>query len=231
MPLQGNKKRCQPGKARGQNRYAAVKLEFDRKALQHGAWFEVSGTWNQTIQRPPGQVLGLQDMIPKTGCSGDIVHWLEGDEATSNYTADYQSTHGAKKKESTVKYLNKSAPVVTIAHFIKVPQQQLDDAPALTGDIDNRLIVGLDRKLATGDTIIDEARKAQVQIAAAGFTPTGYVFSPSAWEQVSGAKNDSGDYIAGSPGAPRTGAARELWDNQGPATTTFQGGGGELLSQ
>ena len=51
-----------------------------------------------------------------------------------------------------------------------------------------------------------------MQILQAGFTPTGYVFSPSAWETISSLKNSVGEYITGQPGAPRTGPVRELWN-------------------
>jgi HK97 family phage major capsid protein len=113
-----------------------------------GQWFPVAPTIVPGIQRPPDWSPTMRTIIPSAPTSSDSIRYLreKAPYDYSTYTADYQVQYGDKKKESTLAYEVMALPVVTIAHYIKVPTQMLDDAPMLAGDINNRLLVGVDRK-------------------------------------------------------------------------------------
>jgi HK97 family phage major capsid protein len=113
-----------------------------------GQWFPVAPTLVPGIQRPPDWTPTMRSIIPSAPTSSDSIRYLreKAPYDYSTYTADYQVQYGDKKKLSTLAYEVMALPVVTIAHYIKVPTQMLDDAPMLAGDINNRLLIGIHRK-------------------------------------------------------------------------------------
>jgi len=69
--------------------------------------------------------------------------------------ADYQVNEGDKKAQSGVSYTEYTAPVRTIAHFVKVSRQMAADVPMIMGSIEQKVSIGVlqkeDRELLYGD--------------------------------------------------------------------------------
>lgn len=130
---------------------------------------------------------------------------------------------GALKPESNLTFDLATANVRTIAHILTASKQMLDDAPALQGYIDNRMVEGLyiveDRQLLYGDgtgqnllglipqatrynrgypagfTAIDTLRRASTQTRLAEYTADGIILNPVDWETIELAKGSDGRYL------------------------------------
>ena len=88
--------------------------------------------------------LRVLDAIPKGATSSNMVEYTK-ELAFTNAAAE--TAEGATKPESTLTFTLVQEPVRTIAHWIKVSKQVLDDAPALQSYIDRRLRHGVELKL------------------------------------------------------------------------------------
>ncbi len=101
----------------------------------------------QMPQRLPGitglarQALRIRDLLtvrPLT--TGNSFDWVKELARTNNASPQIEST---TKAESTYTYTVQSGSVKTVAHFINVSRQALDDIDWLRGNIDSNLIYGL----------------------------------------------------------------------------------------
>ena len=135
---------------------------------------------------------------------------------------------GALKPESNLTYTSAEAPVRTIAHWIPVSRQALDDATMLQGEIDSELIFGLDLAeeaeilngaggtdhlaglipAATayggthepaGATAIDRLRFAILEASLALYPADGIVMHEIEWAKIEVSKDMSGWYLVGNP--------------------------------
>jgi HK97 family phage major capsid protein len=88
--------------------------------------------------------LRVLDAIPKGATSSNMVEYTK-ELAYTNAAAE--TAEGASKPESTLTFSLVQEPVRTIAHWIKVSKQVLDDAPALQSYIDRRLRHGVELRL------------------------------------------------------------------------------------
>lgn len=173
------------------------------------------------------RALNLLDVIPiGTTGSNNIQYTRE-----ASYTNDAAETNeGAAKPESDLTFELIDAPVRTIAHFIKVSKQVLDDAPALGSYIDRRLSHGVRNRLqnqivngngtspnisgildsgnftaltaATGDNKFDFANKAKYKVVEADYEPTLYLINPQDWGAMERLKRGTDDdgYVGGDGG-------------------------------
>ncbi len=95
----------------------------------------------------------LLDLIPRLGTNSDTIQYIREDAFTNNaaFTAEATATTGTTgtKPESVLQYSTQSTTVKTLAHWIPVTNRLLDDAPAIRGIIDTRLLTGLDLTLET----------------------------------------------------------------------------------
>jgi HK97 family phage major capsid protein len=131
--------------------------------------------------------------------------------------------HGALKPEATLSLDVVTEAVRTIAAWIPVNDQQLDDMPALSGIINTELLYDLDRhveELVTygdgigqnfegiipnpdvlaartegGDTVIDIARRMITDVRRDGYIPNAFLFDPLDWETVLLTKGSDNHYI------------------------------------
>ncbi|MFA5715684.1 MAG: phage major capsid protein, partial [Candidatus Paceibacterota bacterium] len=138
-----------------------------------------------------------------------------------------ETAEGAAKPESILTFQSYSAPVVTIAHWIKISKQILADAPALVAYIENRLRYGVDLREETqivagngvgqnligmltspnytaftpvsGDTAIDSANRAIRALDAADYPANGIVMNPATWGAIERLKDENLSYLVGSP--------------------------------
>jgi HK97 family phage major capsid protein len=135
---------------------------------------------------------------------------------------------GATKPQSNVTFDLKSAPVRTLAHFMRASRQIMEDAPGLRSYIDGRLRYGLDLVeenqllngdgtgqnllglipqatafaapfAVTGETDIDRIRLAILQATQALYPVTGVVLNVLDWAKIEMTKDSLGRYIVGDP--------------------------------
>jgi HK97 family phage major capsid protein len=135
---------------------------------------------------------------------------------------------GATKPKSDMTFILKSAPVRTLAHYVKASRQIMDDAPQLRSLIDGRLRYGLayveEVQLLYGagtganihglipqatafaapfaittPTVVDQVRLALLQATLAEYPASGVVMHPTDLARVEVAKDTTGQYIIGDP--------------------------------
>lgn len=90
------------------------------------------------------RMLRFLDVVPMGRTSSNQVHFTRENTFT-NQAAETQEN--ASKPESTLTFESVDVPVRTIAHWLKVSKQVLDDAPALETYIDRRMRHGVRQRL------------------------------------------------------------------------------------
>ena len=183
------------------------------------------------ILTEPDQPLTVRDLLTVLPISTNAIEWVQELLWTSN--AASQTAEGAEKAESTLTFEKKTSAVETIAHWIRASKQILADAPALRAFIDQRLVYGLkleeEEQLLTGDgtngnldglipnatafdtglsvsgdTIIDQLRRAILQANLSKYPTTGIVLSPTDWCNIELAKTTDNGYLFSNPTAMTT---------------------------
>jgi len=138
-----------------------------------------------------------------------------------------ETAEGVTKPESVLTFELYSAPVVTIAHWLKVSRQIVNDAPALMAYIENRLRYGVELREETqivagngvgqnligmtvspnytaftptsGDTAIDSFNRAIRALDAADYPANGIILNPATWGAIERLKDENKNYLVGSP--------------------------------
>jgi HK97 family phage major capsid protein len=134
----------------------------------------------------------------------------------------------AQKPESDMAFETVNTPVRTIAHWVPVSRQAMDDAPALQSIIDAELRYGLadveEDEILNGDgtgvhldglipnatayaapfaveseTMIDRLLLALAQLEAENYEPDGIVVNPLDWRKILALKTSDGAYLANGP--------------------------------
>ena len=118
-------------------------------------------------------------------------------------------SQGAAKAESDVTFEQYNVPITTVAHWIKVSNQLLADAPAITAYIDTRLRDGLAQRIdaqllngngtspnlsgltdsgnftaytpSTSDLLVDAINRAKYALWATGNMPDTVIVNPANW--------------------------------------------------
>ncbi|MEG3153007.1 phage major capsid protein [Sphingomonas sp. ZT3P38] len=173
---------------------------------------------------------------------------------TARTNAAAAVAEGAQKPESDYVWDVATAPVRTIAHWVPVSRQAMDDIPQLESLIDGELRYGLDdvedAELLLGDgtgqhlnglytqataysapiviagaTRIDQLRLAILQVELADYAPDGIVLHPSAWAGIELTKDAAGGYIFANPQGI---AGPILWGR--PVVPTKRIGAGNFLT-
>lgn len=141
-----------------------------------------------------------------------------------------EASEGTTKPESDITFENYDVPVRTIAHWLKVSNQLLADAPAVAAYIELRLRDGLaqrvERQLILGngtspnisgltdsgnytaytststDTLTDAINRAKYTLWAAGYPPNLAIVNPADWGAMERLRESgsSGAYLYGLPG-------------------------------
>jgi HK97 family phage major capsid protein len=200
-----------------------VRLEVKNTVL-------ADGTTTFPMQRPgiiPGSFapLTLRQLIPTIQVNVNSVKSLR-ELAWTNAAAEV--AQGAAKPESALTFEEYDVPIQTIAHWIKVSNQLLADAPAVAAYIDTRLRDGLaqrvDRQILLGDgvspnlsgltdagnftaftatsgaNLVESINKAKYNRWAVGETVDTVVVNPADWAAMEVAKETTGAYLYGAPG-------------------------------
>jgi len=170
------------------------------------------------------RTLRVLDVLPMGMTNSNIVEYTK--ESTFTNSAA-EAAEGATKAESTLEFTLANAPVRTIAHFLKVSKQVLEDSAALQSFIDTRLRYGVELKLetqviagagtgqqisgitasgnytaftpVTGDTALDSLSKAIQAVEEADYAPTAIMLNPANWHAIARLKDTTNQYIFGSP--------------------------------
>lgn len=167
----------------------------------------------------------IRDLLAQGSTSSNIVEY-EKEVGFTNSAAPV--AEGSVKPESNVQYEDATAPVRTIAHWMRASVQVLADAPALRSIIDQRLRYGLafveEQQILNGDgsgqnlsglvteataysaaftptsaTAIDTLRLAALQVTLAEYGATGFVLNPTDWARIELTKDSQNRYIIGNP--------------------------------
>lgn len=200
----------------------------------------------------PNRVLTIRDVLPTGRTSSNLVQYTRENVFTNNAGAQYvsPSRENVTKPESGITFTLNNAPVVTLAHFIPVSRQVLDDAPQLESYVNSRLTYGLKleeedqllngsgtsgnisgiltsgnftayNRAATGDTKLDALRKAITQAALSEYTADTVVLNPADWEAIELLKASDGQYIMANP---MDLAGPRIWGKRVVATNSIGAG-------
>lgn len=177
--------------------------------------------------------LRLTDVIPSFNTTSNAVEYTR-ELAFTNSAAE--TAEGAQKPETDVTFELVSVPIRTIAHFIKLSKQIMDDAPAIASYVDGRMRYGVNLRLdnqllngnGTGNNIsgirdagnltvftpqasvsaVDNIRKAITAVEQADYSATAVILNPADVEAVDLGKATDGHFIAANP---RVANARTVW--------------------
>lgn len=196
------------------------------------------------LQTMPGIVGGafrqlrILDVLNTGVATGNTVHYTRELSWTNNAA---ETREAAQKPESVLTFEGVDVPVRTIAHFLKVSKQVLDDAPALQSYIDRRLRYGVEIRAeqqvvngngtspnlsglldtgnftsltaASGDTDFDFANKAKYKVIESDYMADYYLINPADWGRMERLKTTDGEYIGGTSaiGYLQNGLVPTLW--------------------
>lgn len=199
---------------------------------------------------PVTQRLFLRDLLSWGRTSSNSLEYVRESGFTNN--ADVVSENPANPKpESNLTFELESAPVATIAHWVRASRQVLADAAMLASYIDGRLRYGLKLKeeaqllkgsgvglningiytqataylnpgvTVQAETAIDRLRIALLQVTLAEYDADGIVLSPIDWATIELTKTTDNAYLFATP----TGlAAPGLWGRPVVATQAMDPG-------
>lgn len=186
---------------------------------------ETSGGAFVVNDRRPGVIdilqrqLTLLDLVPRLSTESDTVEYVKENTFTNAAAFTAEATGSATtgtvgvKPESTLAYSAATATVRTLAHWIPVTNRMLNDAPAIRGIINSRLLMGLslalETQIATGngsgenftgmldagaaigiqaigtDSVIDALFKARTMVRVTGKgVPNAYALHPNDWQGI-----------------------------------------------
>ena len=200
----------------------------------------------------PNRVLTIRDLLPVGRTSSNLVQFTKENVFTNNAAPQYASParENVTKPESGITFTLANAPVITLAHWIPVSRQVLDDAPQLQGYINGRLMYGLKvveenqllngngngsnisgildsgnftayNRAETGDTKIDALRRAITQGALSEYFIDTIVLNPADWEEIELTKATDGQYIWANPALA---GSPQLWGRRIVATNSIAAG-------
>jgi len=243
--------------AMSQGRSKFARMEFKTAIINATGYNQplVPGQRIPGIVNNPNRVLTIRDVLPVGRTSSNLVEFTKENVFTNNAGAQYVSParENVTKPESGITFTLASAAVVTLAHFIPVSRQVLDDAPQLQSYVNGRLTYGLKleeedqllngsgtsgnisgilasgnntayNRAATGDTKLDTLRKAITQAALSEYTADTIVLNPEDWEAIELLKTTYGEYIFGGEMGPVDGMAPRVWGKRVVATNSIAEG-------
>jgi len=170
------------------------------------------------------RALRVRDLLSRGNTNSNAVEFTRELLFTNNAA---ETAEGVTKPESVLTFELYTAPVVTIAHWIKVSRQIINDAPALVAYIENRLRYGVELREeaqivagngvgqnligittspnftaftpTSGDTEIDSYNRAIRALDAADYPANGIILNPATWGSIERLKDENKNYLVGSP--------------------------------
>jgi len=198
----------------------------------------------------PGVVSILQreinvlDLIPRLGTDSNVVEWVRETAFTNAAAPTPEATVSTgttgTKPESALTYQAQTTSVHTMAHWIPVTNNALNDAPQIRGIINSRLLLGLTLTLETQivsgdgtgenftgilnagilnqalgtDSTLDAIFKARTQVRVTGHArPNAIVMHPNNWQTARLSRENSASATYGGylMGPPSMTGANTLW--------------------
>lgn len=177
------------------------------------------------IITPQNRRLRIRDLLMKGRTTSNAIEYVKESGFTN---AAAPVAEGALKPQSSLTFELATAPVRTLAHWIRASKQVLDDVPQLQSYIDTRLRYGLalveegqllagdgtgqnllglipqatpfdTSRLHVGDTRIDVVRRAMTQLRLSEYSASAVVMHPDDWEDIELTKDKNEDYIWANP--------------------------------
>jgi HK97 family phage major capsid protein len=175
--------------------------------------------------KDPDRMMFVRELLPTFGVSTGAVEFVRetGFANNADTVPEFAATDSGSKPESALSFEVVTTPIRTIAHYIPVTRQIIDDEAQLRGYIENRLLYGLrlkeDQQLLYGsgtgndlngiltdgdiqtysqlssETLIDAIRKAVTKSYVQEYRPTGIVMNHQDWETIELTKGDDEHYI------------------------------------
>lgn len=193
---------------------------------------------------PPHEV---EAAFPHVTISGNSVDFLKAGAETNSAAP---VAEGSSKPESAFEILSATAPVRTIAHFVRISKQLAEDAQAVASYINARMAYGLEAKVeaqliagnGTGQNLsglflagncqlhgltdptltpLDVIRKCALKVRLNGFAPTCVFLNPSDYDDIIGLKDEEGRYLIANPTAANT---QNLWGLRPVQSTAITAG-------
>lgn len=187
-----------------------------------------SGSTTVFPQQMPGIIPGdfkpltIRQLFRSIPVASNMVNSLR----EASWTNDAAETsQGAAKPESDITFEQYNVPVTTVAHWIKVSNQLIADAPAIMAYIDSRLRDGLAQRVdaqllngngtspnlsgltdsgnftaytaSSGDLLVDAINRAKYTLWANGHTPDVVIVNPADW----GTMERTREYVSGAAGS------------------------------
>ena len=184
-------------------------------------------------QRPgiiPGSFgpLTLRQVLRAIPVTSNMVNSLR-EASWTNSAAEV--SQGAAKNESDVNFEQYNVPITTVAHWIKISNQLLADAPAVVAYIETRLRDGLAQRIesqlvngngtspnlsgltdsgnytaytpTSDDLLVDAINRIKYTMWAAGNMPDTVIVNPADWGAMERTRESAGSgmYLYGMPGA------------------------------
>jgi HK97 family phage major capsid protein len=204
------------------------------------------------IVKNPDRILTIRDALPVGRTSSNLVEFTRENVYTNSAGPQYDSPafENVLKNESGITFTLASAAVVTLAHFIPVSRQVLDDSPQLESYVNSRLAFGLKleeedqllngvgtsgnisgllasgnnvayNRAATGDTKLDALRRAITQAQLSEFMADTIVLNPADWEEIELLKATDNQYVWSNPVAM---AGPQIWGKRVIPTNSITAG-------
>ena len=183
---------------------------------------------NQAIITGDFKPLTIRQLLRSVPVSSNAVYSLREASWTNNAA---EVSQGAGKPESALTMEQYNVTIQTVAHFIKVSNQLMQDAPAVMAYIDTRLRDGLAQRIdaqllngngtspnlsgitdsgnftaytaSSGDLLVDAINRAKYALWAKGYMPDAVIVNPADWGAMERTREGSGSgmYLYGLPGA------------------------------
>ena len=182
------------------------------------------------IIQNPNRILTIRDALPVGRTTSNLIEFTKENVFTNNAGPQYDSParENVVKPESGITFTLATAPVVTLAHFIPVSRQVLDDSPQLESYVNSRLVYGLKleeedqllngngasgnisgilnagnftayNRAVTGDNELDTLRRAITQAQLSEFMVDTIVLNPADWEKIELTKGLDGQFVFSNP--------------------------------
>ena len=187
-------------------------------------------------QWTPGRDIGFIPTQVQRLTVRDLLPWISIEENSVNYLREAEFVNGANtaaegtlKGESSIKFEEDTAQVVTIAHWMLATKQVLSDFKMLAGYIDQRLGYGLKLKeenqllkgsgvgvninglitqaaaynnqgvVVKNETPLDRLRLSLLQIELENMYGEGFVLHPTDWASIELLKDTQNRYLFANP--------------------------------
>lgn len=211
------------------------KIRIEVKNTLHGTTTTTMPTQMSGFIPGVFEPLTVSAILRKVPVTSNAVNSLR-EASWTNAAAEV--SEGGTKAESTLTFEQYNVSISTIAHWIKVSEQLMADAPAIQAYIDGRLRDGLAQRLdfqlirgngtapalsgftdsgnytaytpASGDLLVDAVNRAKYALWAKGYVPDAVILNPADWGAMERTREYAGSGYAGAYMAGTPGQALSM---------------------